>query len=206
MIKLCGMRRAEDISYVNEFLPDHIGFILAEGFRRTVDADTAGELVKKLDRRIKKVGVFVDTPFEKVKYAAEKIGLDVLQLHGNEDWEYIGKIKSLGLPIWKAVRVRTSEDILNAQKLDCECLLLDSFTKETVGGSGKVADWSIISKTEICKPFFLAGGINAENISEALEICENIDLSGGVETGGVKDREKIKRVMEIYREKTERKF
>ncbi|MGN1089365.1 MAG: phosphoribosylanthranilate isomerase [Huintestinicola sp.] len=206
MIKLCGMRRAEDISYVNEFLPDYIGFILAEGFRRTVDADTAGELVKKLDGRIKKVGVFVDTPFEKVKYAAGKIGLDVLQLHGNEDAEYINKIKSLGLPIWKAVRVRTSEDILNAQKLDCECLLLDSFTKETVGGSGKVADWSIISKTKISKPFFLAGGLNTENICEALEICENIDLSGGIEAEGVKDREKIKRVMEIYREKTERKF
>ena len=198
MIKLCGMRRAEDISYANEFLPDHIGFILSPGFRRTVDIDFAAELVKKLDSRIKKVGVFVDEDPENVKKAADMLGLDIIQLHGNEDREYI-KSLNINIPLWKAVRVRTAEDIYRAEELGCDHLLLDSFVQGSVGGSGVKGDWELIKSTKISLPFFLAGGINADNLSDALSVSENVDISGGTETDGVKDREKIKRIMEIYR-------
>lgn len=198
MIKLCGMRRAEDISYANEFLPDHIGFILSKGFRRTVDINFAAELVKKLDSRIKKVGVFVDEDPENVKKAADMLGLDVIQLHGSEDREYI-KSLNINIPLWKAVRVRTAEDIYRAEELGCDHLLLDSFVQGAVGGSGVKGDWELIKSTKISLPFFLAGGINADNLSDALSVSENVDISGGTETGGVKDRKKIKRIMEIYR-------
>lgn len=198
MIKLCGMRRAEDISYANEFLPDHIGFILSPGFRRTVDIDFAAELVKKLDSRIKKVGVFVDEDPENVKKAADMLGLDIIQLHGSEDREYI-KSLNINIPLWKAVRVRTAEDIYRAEELGCDHLLLDSFVQGSVGGSGVKGDWELIKSTKISLPFFLAGGINADNLSDALSVSENVDISGGTETDGVKDREKIKRIMEIYR-------
>ena len=126
MIKLCGMRREEDIAYANEFLPDFVGFILAEGFRRTVDIGFAARISRNLDSRIKKVGVFVDTPVDTVKRAAESIGLDVIQLHGSEDSAYI---KALGhdTDLWKAVRVQSPEDIYRAEELDCKYLLLDSF-------------------------------------------------------------------------------
>lgn len=198
MIKLCGMRRAEDISYANEFLPDHIGFILSKGFRRTVDINFAAELVKKLDSRIKKVGVFVDEDPENVKKAADMLGLDVIQLHGSEDREYI-KSLNINIPLWKAVRVRTAEDIYRAEELGCDHLLLDSFVQGSVGGSGVKGDWELIKSTKISLPFFLAGGINADNLADALSVSENVDISGGTETDGVKDREKIKRIMEIYR-------
>lgn len=198
MIKLCGMRRAEDISYANEFLPDHIGFILSPGFRRTVDINFAAELVKKLDSRIKKVGVFVDEDPENVKKAADMLSLDVIQLHGSEDREYI-KSLNINIPLWKAVRVRTAEDIYRAEELGCDHLLLDSFVQGAVGGSGVKGDWELIKSTKISLPFFLAGGINADNLSNALSVSENVDISGGTETDGVKDREKIKRIMEIYR-------
>lgn len=199
MIKLCGIRRKEDIEYVNEFLPDHIGMILSDGFRRTVGADTAAEITKNLDGRIKKVGVFVDEELSFIESAAEKIGLDVIQLHGNENSELIGKLKAKGFTVWKAVRVRSSEDILSAETLGADMLLLDSFVKGIVGGTGVSANWDTIKKTKINSPFFLAGGINENNLQEALTVSPNVDISGGIETDGVKDKDKIEKVMKIYK-------
>ncbi len=199
MIKLCGIRRKEDIEYVNEFLPDYIGMILSEGFRRTIGADTAAELVKNLDGRIKKVGVFVDEELPFIENAAKKIGLDVIQLHGNENPELISKLKAKGFTVWKAVRVRSSEDILSAGTLGADMLLLDSFVKGVAGGTGVPANHDIIKKTKINSPFFLAGGINETNLKEALAVSRNVDISGGIETDGVKDRDKIEKVMKIYK-------
>lgn len=204
MIKLCGIRRREDVQIVNEFLPDYIGMILTNGFRRTVDMNTAKELAKLLDKRIKKVGVFVNEPAENVRSAASRLGLDVIQLHGDEDGEYIRSL-NVKCEIWKAVRVRSSEDILSAEKLGCDHLLLDSFVKNAVGGTGVTADWDIIKNTHISLPYFLAGGIGEDNMAAALEICPNIDLSGSVETDGVKDREKVRRITELYRSNTKQK-
>lgn len=203
MIKLCGIRRAEDVQYVNEFPPDYIGMILAEGFRRTIGVEAAAEITKSLDGRIKKTGVFVDTPIATVERAVEKIGLDAIQLHGHEDGGYIEKLRRLNIPIWKAVRVKTEEDIAKADALGCDHLLLDSFVQGTVGGTGVTADWNMIKNTLIKTPFFLAGGINEDNLSAALKVSENIDISGGIETDGVKDREKIRRVMDIYQRNAE---
>lgn len=204
MIKLCGIRRREDVQIVNEFLPDYIGMILTNGFRRTVDMNTAKELAKLLDKRIKKVGVFVNEPAENVRSAASRLGLDVIQLHGDEDGEYIRSL-NVKCEIWKAVRVRSSEDIYSAEKLGCDRLLLDSFVKNAVGGTGVTADWDIIKNTHISLPYFLAGGIGEDNMAAALEICPNIDLSGSVETDGVKDREKVRRITELYRSNTKQK-
>lgn len=203
MLKLCGIRRHEDVMTVNEFLPDFIGMILTEGFRRTVNMDTAATLSKLLDKRIKKVGVFVNEPADNVKRASERLSLDVIQLHGDEDREYIRSLGSI-CEIWKAVRVRTSEDIQRAEELGCDMLLLDSFVKNAVGGTGVTADWDIIKNTEISLPYFLAGGIGEDNIAAALKISPNIDLSGSVETDGVKDREKIRRITELYRNITQK--
>lgn len=200
MIKLCGVRRFEDIEYMNEVIPDYIGMILAEGFRRTVDIDTAEKLAGGLDGRIKKVGVFVDTPIEYVCECVRRIGLDVIQLHGSEDMFYISEMKKLGIPLWKSVKVRCPEEIYEAEKLGCDGLLLDSFVPGQIGGTGVSSDWSVIRKTKINRPYFLAGGINGDNLKEALEISPNIDISSGIETDGVKDIDKIRRIMKIYKE------
>ncbi len=200
MIKLCGIRRFEDIEYMNEALPDYIGFILAEGFRRTVDISLAGKLSERLDSRVKRVAVFVDTPIEKVREAIDTVHPDVLQLHGNEDKSYISKAREFGIPLWKAVRVRTREDIEHAESSGCDMLLLDSFVKGKAGGTGVTLDLDIVRTGKIATPFFIAGGLTAENLPEALSVSPNVDISGGAETDGVKDREKILRLMEIYRQ------
>lgn len=199
MIKFCGIRRHEDITYMNEFIPDYIGFILAEGYKRTIDIDTAKTLSENLNPYTKKVGVFVNQPIEFIKEAVRNIQLDVIQLHGNEDRQYIENVREIDADIWKAVRAKTSEDIINADSLSVDAILIDSFTANVYGGTGKIADWDLIRNTEIKSQFFLAGGISIGNIGEALKISRNLDISSGIETNGFKDYEKIKNIMKVLR-------
>lgn len=140
MIKLCGLRRFEDIKYVNAVKPDFAGFILADGYRRTVTPEFAAELVFALHPEIKPVGVFVDQSEEFVSRSADKIGLYAVQLHGDEDRNYIERLRKLTpAKIWKAVRVRTAEDVLNADSSGADMLVLDSFSENSNGGTGKSA-------------------------------------------------------------------
>lgn len=200
-VKLCGMRRPADIEYINEFKPDYAGFILSDGFRRSVDRETFCGLKSYLRKDIGTVGVFVNEPMENIlKYYAEE--LDVIQLHGDESDEYLHELKKMvKCQIWRAVRVKSPEDIKSADGTEADRLLLDSFSAKGYGGTGKTADWRIIRNTKIKKPFFLAGGLNLENIPDALETVKpcGIDISGSIETDGVKDREKIKKIMELLR-------
>ena len=200
-LKLCGMRRREDIEYVNEYRPDYVGFILSDGFRRSVGFEAFCELVGGLDGGIGRVGVFVNEPIEKLlKYCAE--GLDVFQLHGDEDEKYIKRLRD-NIPesceIWKAVRVRSAADIERWNGSCADKLLLDAFSQVSVGGTGQVADWSVITAADISKPFFAAGGINAGNFTEAVRVLKpyGIDISGGIETDGVKDKAKIAEILKL---------
>lgn len=204
MVKLCGLRRFEDIEYVNAVRPDFAGFILAEGYRRTVAPEFAAALVSALRPEIKPVGVFVDQSTEFVSEAAEKIGLYAVQLHGEEDGAYILRLRELtSAKIWKAARVRTVSDVLKADSLGADMLVLDSFSENANGGTGKVFNHEIIRNIRTATPFLLAGGLNADNIGEALKILPancGVDLSSGIETDGVKDFQKIKQIVNMVRE------
>lgn len=201
-IKLCGIRRKEDAGYLNEFPPDYAGFVFAP-YPRKVTLEQAKEIAQVLDPKIKRVGVFVNHPLEEMPMFSQVI--EVYQLHGDENAEYIEALrKSIpeGCEIWKAVRVRTAEDIKAAETLNVHKLILDAYSKDKHGGTGKAFDWDIITKVKITKPFFAAGGINADNIEEAARKLKpyGVDLSGGIETDGFKDREKIKKIIEIRNE------
>lgn len=189
-IKLCGMFRECDIDYVNEALPDYIGFIVMfPKSHRNIDLDTAKRLKSRLDRRIKSVAVSVDSPPEEFARFANEGAADILQLHGNEDADYIARLRKLtSAPLIKAVKVTSREDILRAGELDVDFLLLDGGT-----GSGRMFDHALVDPSEIRKPFFLAGGLTPENIAGAAEKIHpfGVDLSSGIETDKVKDREKI---------------
>ncbi|MDE6727715.1 MAG: phosphoribosylanthranilate isomerase [Oscillospiraceae bacterium] len=189
-IKLCGMFRDCDIDYVNEAQPDYIGFIVMfPKSHRNIDLETALRLKKRLLPSIKSVAVSVDAPVEAFAEFANSGAAELLQLHGNENAEYIAELRKLtNVPIIKAIKVTNSEDVEKAQSLDVDFLLLDSGT-----GSGKLFDHSLISKERITKPFFLAGGLTPENVrTAALEIKPYaVDMSSGIETDKVKDKEKI---------------
>ena len=189
-IKLCGMFRECDIDYVNEALPDYIGFIVMfPKSHRNIDLETAKRLKARLDGRIKSAAVSVDAPPEEfARYAAEGAA-DLLQLHGHEDAEYIAQLRALtSAPLIKAVKVTSREDIIRAGELDVDFLLLDGGT-----GSGVMFDHALVDPSEIKKPFFLAGGLTPGNIAGAAERIRpyGVDLSSGIETDRVKDREKI---------------
>lgn len=190
-IKICGLFRSVDIDMVNEALPDYIGFVFAKSKRQVNDA-LAKELKARLNPNIKAVGVFVNEDIDKIIWLCRENIIDIVQLHGEENEETIKELKiNINNPIIKATRVKDSKDIKNVGGLSSDYLLLDAYKEGQYGGSGDVFDWSIISK--ISKPYFLAGGINSDNILQAINRVKPyaIDISSGVETDGVKDRVKI---------------
>ena len=183
-IKICGIRRKEDIDIINKYKPDYIGFIFAKS-KREVTPETVAEITKNLDKDIKKVGVFVNATYEKINEAVQAAKLDVVQLHGDE--------------IWKAVRVRDGEDIYDVKGVDR--LLLDKYTDKEYGGSGQTFDWHGSGSIKTDKPIMLAGGIKTENVIEGINIFKpvGVDISSSVETDGFKDEQKIKKFIETVR-------
>lgn len=189
-IKICGLKRECDIDFVNVAKPDYIGFVFADT-KRYISPNDAKNLKKRLDKSIKAVGVFVNADISLVLWLVNEKVIDLVQLHGDEDDEYIKKLKSqTDVPIIKAVRVKTADDIISVDKCLADFLLLDKYSGECYGGTGECFDWSMIPK--ISKPYFIAGGITAENVSSALMYNPYaVDVSSGVETDGFKDKEKI---------------
>jgi phosphoribosylanthranilate isomerase len=201
-VKLCGLWRMEDIEAANTALPDYIGFVFAES-RRRVDLKTAASLKAALDPRIKAVGVFVNEGAEEAAEAASAGVIDLVQLHGDEDAAYIKRLKSMvNLPVIKAVPMGSGCPS-GCGTEESDYLLLDTFDREKRGGAGKPFDWGLINsfveKTK--KPFFLAGGLNETNLEAAAKMepfC--LDISSGAETNGLKDREKMIRIVRTVRE------
>ena len=197
-IKICGLKRPEDITYVNEAKPDYCGFIIEfPSSFRSVTADEVRELVKELDPEIRPVGVFVNAPMELVRTLLDDGTLALAQLHGQEDESYIRELKTYtDKLIIKAFSIKTAEDIEKALQSPADYILLD----QGGGGTGKTFDWSLIP--ELQRPFFLAGGIGTSNLGQAIREIHPyaVDLSSSVETEKRKDPMKIRQVVDIVRE------
>ena len=196
-IKICGLRRREDILAVNEAKPDYCGFIIEfpRSFRSITEAQVR-ELVRELSAEISAVGVFVNAPIELVSGLLNDGTLAFAQLHGQEDESYIRELKKItGKPVIKAFSVKTKEDIEKALISPADYILLDQGS----GGTGKTFDWSLIPK--IRREFFLAGGIGAENLRQAIQEIRPyaVDLSSSVETDRWKDPVKIRQVVDIVK-------
>ena len=194
-IKICGIKRIEDIDYLNELIPEYAGFVFAKS-KRQVDKDQAFNLIKKLRYDIKKVGVFVDEDPTVVFEIAEKLQLQVLQFHGHEDQEYIDNFK--GFEIWKALKINTPESISKIKNYNCEKFLLDN----SIAGSGESFNWDLVEKKIDGSIIILAGGLNSKNVNQGIEKLSpyGVDVSSGVETDGFKDYLKIKQFIKKVRE------
>ena len=193
-IKICGLKRLEDIKIVNKYKPDFIGFVFADS-KRKVTPNLARQMKQNLDDSIQSVGVFVDAAIDEILEIHEQGIIDMAQLHGSESEDYIGKLKKKSndqLKIINAIEMDDEKDLLEYDNSTADYLLLDSGK-----GSGKTFDWRLIRK-DLKKEFFLAGGLNYQNISRAINEFDPyaIDLSSSVETNGYKDELKIKKVME----------
>ena len=194
-IKICGLSRLCDIDAVNDAKPEYIGFVFAES-RRKVTPQLALDMRKKLSPDIIPVGVFVDDDPENIVSLAQRSIIDVIQLHGSENGEYIGRLKALtDKPVIKAVAVINEGDAQKWAESPADYLLMDGES----GGKGKTFNWDLIGKVE--KPFFLAGGLCPKNIGHALEKIKPfaVDVSSGVETDGFKDPAKIREFIRMVR-------
>lgn len=201
-VKICGIRRTEDIEIVNKYLPDFIGFIFVPASKRYVEPKMVAELKKNLDPRIKTVGVFVNESIEKIREIKKECSLDVVQLHGEETPQFC---EELGGRIWKAIRVKDEDcvEILDTYAEYTELLLLDTYVDGTHGGTGQAFDWDLIEFFSADYNIGLAGGITRENVLKAKKKVEPelIDVASGSETNGIKDEEKIKDIIQIIRGK-----
>ncbi|MDP4092692.1 MAG: phosphoribosylanthranilate isomerase [Bacillota bacterium] len=203
LVKICGLKRHEDIEYVNRYKPDYIGFVFAES-RRRVSLSEAAQLSAGLDKDIKKAGVFVNAGLEEIAAAVEACSLDAVQIHGEEAPDFLVKIKErtgYQTQVWKSIRVidKSSLDLLYSY--DADAYLLDTFVKGSYGGSGQIFDWDIAAKAASDKRIVLAGGLNSENVKRAIKAVKPyiVDVSSGVETEGFKDEIKIRNFIEIAR-------
>ena len=186
-IKFCGLTGECDIDAANELRPEYIGFVFALKSKRYVTPERAAELKCRLAAGIEAVGVFVNDNLYHVAELLNRGVIDIAQLHGSEDEEYIGHLRQLtGKPIIRAFRIKTAEDIAEAEKCTADHVLLDSGA-----GTGEVFDWSLIKNVK--RPYFLAGGLSPDNVENAVEQLSPyaVDVSSGIETDGVKDKAKM---------------
>ena len=201
-IKFCGIRRLEDVAAVNLCQPDYMGMILSGGFRRSISQEQAQCLVQEKSDAIAAVGVFVNESSETICRMAEQLHLQVIQLHGNESAEQIQTLQQkTGLPVWKALRIGTLEELEAAGTNPADCLILEGKTGAGIGGTGVCADWELLARHSWNRSFFLAGGLQPEYVLEAIATVSptGVDFSSGIEEDGVKSLRRMKQLMTLIR-------
>ncbi|HZW24433.1 MAG TPA: phosphoribosylanthranilate isomerase [Gallionella sp.] len=191
-IKVCGITRAEDARTVAASGADAIGLVFYAKSPRHVSAEQAAQLVAALPPFVTTVGLFVDADAAFVREVLAAVPLDVLQFHGDETPEYCAQF---GRPYLKAIRVRAGVDLLQcaAQFSTARALLLDAYVAGVPGGTGATFDWGLIPR-QLPLPVILSGGLDAENVAEAIERVRPyaVDVSSGVEAAkGIKDAAKV---------------
>ena len=198
-IKLCGLSRSCDIEAANELKPEYIGIVFAPKSKRYVTPEKAKELKQLLDPEIKAVGVFVNEKPERVACLLKNGVIDIAQLHGSENEDYISRVRSLtDKPIIKAFRIETAKDIADIERCSADYVLLDSGA-----GTGIKFDWNLIQN--IKRPYFLAGGLSPDNAGDAVTMLHPfaVDVSSGIETDGVKDKIKMAAFVAAVRKEEE---
>lgn len=199
-VKICGITSAKDAQIAIRFGADALGFIFYEPSKRYIDPIRVAEIVAVLPPFVNTVAVVVDLELEELKRIIRLSGVDYIQFHGSEDPLMC---RDVGLPYLKAVRVKPDTDIaaMADRYEDAKGLLLDTFVTDLPGGTGHSFDWSSIPKS-MNMPLFLAGGLNSENVHDALVQVRpyGVDISSGVEKSpGIKDPNKVKRFIASVR-------
>ena len=186
-VKICGLSTKEAVKTAVSAGADYIGFVFAPS-KRQVTVEQATELAKFIPSHIQKVGVFVSPSRAELLEAVDKVGLDFVQVHG----KVVDKLfENLPCGSIQAVQVDEGGHVPNSQ---ADYLLFDA----PVAGSGQTFDWGQLDTTELAQPFFIAGGLNEDNVARAIQYFSPfaVDVSSGVETNGQKDHEKIRRFIE----------
>lgn len=195
------MRDDDNILAVSDLQPDYMGFIFYEKSPRFVGTDF--QFVYKFPASVKKVGVFVNASSEEMIRQVKRLGLDYLQLHGNESAEQCEELKKAGIKLIKAFSIGDDFDfsITEPYEKSVDYFLFDTKGKY-YGGNARTFDWDILKKYNQKIPFFLSGGLSPYNVMEAMKLnglnIHAVDVNSGVEiTPGLKDVNKVKSIKEI---------
>lgn len=199
-IKICGLTRNEDVDAAVKLGADALGFVFYPPSPRAVTVEQARELTARVPAFVTVTALFVNPMVEEVQSVLDSARIDLLQFHGDED---DGFCRQFQKPYIKAIRVRQASDMVEAcvRFPGALSLLLDSYKPGVPGGTGETFDWSLVP-TDLNKPIILAGGLEPNNVSEAIRLLKPfaVDVSGGVEAAkGIKDAGKIEAfIREVY--------
>jgi phosphoribosylanthranilate isomerase len=193
-IKICGITNLEDALLAAELGADALGFIFYAKSPRHVDPEAAREIIVQLPPFVAAVGVFVDEAAAVVQELAAKVGLDWVQLHGQESPEYC---RSLGRKVIKGFRIQDENSLSRLADYHgaAQALLLDTYKKGQVGGTGEIFDWHLARKAKKYGYIILAGGLTSDNVAQAIATAgpAAVDAASGVEAApGKKDTEKMR--------------
>jgi phosphoribosylanthranilate isomerase len=197
-IKICGITNLEDALLAAELGADALGFIFYAKSPRHVDPEAARAIIAQLPPFVAAVGVFVDEASAVVEDLAAKVRLDWVQLHGQESPDYC---RTLGYKVIKAFRIQDEDSMrqLAGYQGAAQALLLDTYKKGQVGGTGEIFDWHLARKAKKYGPIILAGGLTADNVAQAIAtvLPAAVDAASGTEAApGKKDPAKLRAFFE----------
>lgn len=198
-VKICGMTQLKDALFAVEQGVDAVGFIFYKKSPRAVTMKTVREIITKLPPLVDTVGVFVNESAERVNKIADYCGLDLVQLHGEESPVFCRKIHRR---VIKAFRVKDLQSIKQLEKFPVSGFLLDTFSDDLHGGTGKTFDWNLALPAKKMGPVILAGGLTPRNILQAVRQVRpyGVDVCSGVEKSpGIKDLEKVRAFLKNIR-------
>ena len=202
-VKICGVTTPEDALFVLECGADALGLNFVPGTPRCLPEDAAASLAAALPPFGVRVGVFVNEDPRRIEQIARHVGLDAVQLHGDEPPEACRWLQGRGLRVIRALRVRGPETLDEAGRFPGCAILLDAHVEGKLGGTGEVFDWSLARRLAGRRAGILSGGLGPENVAQAVREVRpfGVDVSSGVEGSapGRKDREKVRRFIENAR-------
>ncbi|MDR2549101.1 MAG: phosphoribosylanthranilate isomerase [Desulfobulbus sp.] len=205
-IKICGMTRLADALCAVEAGVDGLGFIFSAKSPRMIALEAARAIIAQLPPLVDAVGVFVDEQPDRVAAIVRECGIGIVQLHGAESPAYCRELATLAAPckLLKAIRIggHTTAAEVAPYNDAVHGLLLDTYQKNVVGGTGQTFDWALIDRLDLARPFLLAGGLDADNIDEALARVRpyGVDANSGLEDApGQKNHGLIRRFVAAVR-------
>ncbi|MGA2172345.1 MAG: phosphoribosylanthranilate isomerase [Sedimentisphaerales bacterium] len=195
-VKICGVTNYKDAFAAADMGADMLGFNFYPRSPRYITPAEAAKIIDRLSAYVDIVGLFVNDPFERIEQVIDECNLDWVQLHGDESPQFAEQFRSLNVRTMKAIRVKDKKDIKRAEAYFTDAILLDAFDPKKYGGTGLSFDWNIIGN--ISKRIFLAGGINADNVTKAVDLgVYGVDICSGVESSpGKKDHAKMRKLFD----------
>ena len=194
-VKICGITRAEDAELAVSLGAWAIGFILWPESKRHADPAVVAGISHALQRRVERVGVFVNQPLDEVAGMVDTLGLSYVQLHGDEGPSFCAAVaQRTGAKVLKAMRIAHASDLRELDRFHTDLHLLDTAVKGLRGGSGQSWDWTLAAQRRSKIPFLLSGGLTSENVADGIAAVHpwGVDVASGVESNpGIKDPEKL---------------